>query len=451
MFRFDRIRAVYAVFLLCLSAALAGCSAADLEAMLPREAGGAVSSSPGEESAGRDRTMSSQGENETEDRRHPGDAPTDGEEGHPQGAGTGEEGLPQGTSAGEGQDVVKSVSLTKLPKYVFRTGDGHLLLLGDRVELMNLNTLETERCLEDTGLDFSFCDFGSCKFAAYQDEYLVVGQYLQMERDGNDNFYTSSEEPKLMMVRFSRSLEVLEVLKLEEVMGLKRGIDEYAFADRGTKLLCASLEGCFLYDLEKGDSISYPLEEEKLYGVSALGYMEAEDKVLFAAFYDDGSQDYLPVLGSMSSDGTNLQYEKRQTQEWGEIWCFRDFALIEDGRLYESGEKGKVFYYGADEKIREYVLADEYTSIQPSDTGKYFAVQSREWTEDGDSTGYTVRVYESESGQLIQTIDCPFTKTGQDAMLCQCIVSEETESVLLLFCDRETEENPRFQVVGMKR
>lgn len=424
-----------AVIFLSLSAVLAGCSEADFEAVL--------SPPPGEESDGKEISMPIWGED------------TDEKEGTPGRSGWGEGEEPtQSAEAGnrEGEEIprngVESVSLAELPRFVFQTGDGHLLLLGDRVELMNIHTFETERCLEDTGLDFSFRDFDSCRFAAGDDDYLVVGNYLRMEKEGDSHFMTSSEEPRLILVRFSRSLEILEVLNLGEAMELARGIDEYALDSRGTRLLCASLEGCFLYDLEKRERISYPMAEEKLFAVSSLGYMESEDRVLFTAFYDDGSRDYQHVFGSMNLDGANLQYEKKQTQEWGEeIWCFRNFALIEDGELYESGEKGKVFYCGADGKVREYILADEYTSVQPSETGKYFAVQSREWAEDGRSTGYTVRVYESESGRLIQTIDCPFSEAGEDTMLCQCIVSEERKSVLLLFCDRETEGKPRFQVV----
>lgn len=152
MFRIDRIRAVYAAALLSLSAALAGCSGADFEAMLSREAEEATSLSPGEEPVGQ--VISMQDEDGGEERRFSQSSGVSGGEGLPQDAGAGEvQGFPQGAA--------ESVSLTELPKYVFQTGDGHLLLLGDRVELMNINTLETERCLEDTGLDFSFHDFGS--------------------------------------------------------------------------------------------------------------------------------------------------------------------------------------------------------------------------------------------------------------------------------------------------
>lgn len=412
MFRFRGLRTVCAGALIGLTMLLTGCSGEDYEVLFLRDAEVIEEMPPstGEEAGGKEK---------------------------------------------EKEPSVEEVGFEKrgeLPQYVFQTGDGHLLLLGDRVELMNVNTLETERCLEDTELEFSFHDFVSCRFATCNEDYLVVGNYLQMEKEENSNFMTSSEEPVLMLVRFSRNLDILEVLNLNEVLGAARGIDKYALDRRGTRLFCASLDECFLYDLEKGERISYPLPEEKLYAVSALGYMEAEDRVLFTAFYDDGNgDDLLHVFGSMDSDGTNLQHEKKQTQEWGgEIWCFRDFALIEDGKLYESGEKGKVFYYGADGRMKEYVLADEYTSVQPSETGKLFAVQSREWAEDGNNIGYTVRVYESESGKLIQTIDCPLSKIGENAMLWQCIVSEERKSVLLLFCDRETRENPHFQVVKMK-
>ena len=149
----------------------------------------------------------------------------------------------------------------------------------------------------------------------------------------------------------------------------------------------------------------------------------------------------------MRLDGTDLEYEKKQTQEWGEIKCFENFALIEDGKWNETGEQASVFYYGTDKKIKQWLLADEYAAVHASETGKYFAVQSRDWDEAGNSTGYTVRVYTSDGGRLMQEISCPFSEIGQNTMLYECIVSERMEAVFLLLGDRETKSDVRFQVV----
>ena len=366
--------------------------------------------------------------------------------------------MPSSRETGGGQEASRSintyvsgesVSLSAFPEAVFQTNDGKLLLLGDKVILMNAATLETEICREVTGLDFSLQDVSSWKFAELEDEYLVMGNYLQRKWEEGENFsfYSSSEEPQLMLIRFSRDLERLETLNIGDAMGANRGMDKYDFICNGTKLLCSSMEGFFLYDLETGIHTIYPMEEALL-GIYAFGYMEATDRILFAAFYYDGTRpDSQCVLGSMRLDGTDLEYEKKQTQEWGEIKCFENFALIEDEKWNGNGEQASVFYYGADKKIQQWPLADEYAAVQASETGKYFAVQSKDWDEGGNSTGYTVRVYTSDGGRLMQEIPCPFSEIGQNTMLCECIVSEKMEAVFLLLCDRETKSDARFQVM----
>lgn len=343
----------------------------------------------------------------------------------------------------------ESVSLSSLPEAVFQTDDGKLLLLGDNVILMNAATLETEICREVTELNFSFQNMSSWEFAESEDEYLVMGNYLQMEKkeEGNFSFSSSSEEPQLMLIRFSKDLERLETLNIGEAMGANRGMSKFDFICNGTKLLCSSMEGFFLYDLETGIHTKYPMEEALL-NIYAFGYMESTDRILFAAFYNDGTRpDSQCVLGSMRMDGTDLEYEKKQTQEWGEIKCFENFALIEDGKWNGNGERASVFYYGADKKVQQWPLADEYATIQASETGKYFAVQSRDWDEGGNSTGYTVRVYTSDGGRLIQEISYSFSEIEQNTMLCECIVSENMEVVFLLLCDRETKSDVRFQIM----
>lgn len=427
----DRMRAGCAAFLLGWSAVLAGCSeGSGPEAAFPQgvevdvlsQAGGAEGKEPLSQGSGTGRDSGI-------DRKAPS-------------AQDGAETLRTSQSAGQ------RVSLEEPPSFVFRTGDGHLLLLGDGVSLMNVNTLEMDLVRKETGLDFSFRDFHSCKAVTVGDEYLVLGNYLKMKDLGN-GMASSDGQPQLKLVRFDKNLNVLETRDMGEVMGAKREIDKYGFLDGGTKLFCASLAEVFLYDLKTGKRTEYPLIEGKLNGVYYFGCIESVGKIVFVSPYDDGSRDCQQVLGSISLDGTDLQYETKERWEWGEIWGFDNFALLEDGKLHEHGEKGSAFYYGTDGKLKQYTLADEYAALQPSDTGKYFAVQSKDWTEDGKPTGYTVRVYESKSGRLAQEISCPFSEIGQDTMLWECIVSEEAGAVFLLMCDRETRGNARLQAVKL--
>lgn len=423
MLWFDKRNAGGLALLFCLSAVLSGCSGEGdfaVKSLQSIQTEVEIPASGGTEAPAQGKELSSPGQKDNSQE-------TSGSRKNP---------LPQ-----------ENLSLQELPQAVFQTNDGKLLLLGDKAILMDASTLETEICKEITGLAFSFQDINSCKFAESEEEYLVVGNLLKLEQIEGSSFFSSSEEPQMMLIRFSKSLDILETLNIGEAMGASRAIDKYSFIDKGTKLLCSSMEGFFLYELKTKNRTIYPLDES-LRGIYSFGYLGSQDKILFAGFYDDGTQaDYQCVLGSMGMDGKNLEYEKKQTHEWGEIKCFEDFALIEDAEWNESGERANLFYYGADGKLEEWLLADEYAGVQASETGKYFAVQSRDWAENGESTGYTVRLYASDGGGLLQEIPCPFSEIGQNTMLCQCIVSESAGAVFLLMCDRETEENPCFHVV----
>lgn len=347
----------------------------------------------------------------------------------------------------------EEISLEELPAYVFQTGDGHLLLLGDTAILMDQDSFETTARGDEGELEYSFKDFMSCKFYTVGEEYLVLGQYQKMEPAGGGGAFMisgSSEMPELRLIRFNRELKVLETLNFSEIAGLIDSyVESYELIDNGTKLLfCSHGGGLCRYDMKTGQRTAYSVASG-LKSMRSFGCLLGRNKILFTGSFDDGSGGSYPyTIGTMRPDGSEFQYEKKQTHTWGDVWCFDDFALIKDDETYYPGEKASAFYYGKDGEVKVYPLADEYATIQPSDKGNYFAVQSRTWGADGNSTGYTVRIYASHDGQLLQEIYCPLSEIGQNTMLYGCTVCEDTGKILLLLNDRETGKDARFRVIA---
>lgn len=351
---------------------------------------------------------------------------------------------------------LQELPLQEAPAHILQTKDGRLLMLGENAVLLDCKTLEIVERNDNLGLDFSFHNLHTCKLTCLENEYIVLGQLLTLQEVG-DGMFSSSEEPQLKLVRLGKTLEVLEVIDVDKLLGNDSVINNYELIDNGTKLLYDSGAGFFSYDMETKEHTTLvtpantPVEEAKLSRLLSFGYLSGKKQILFTSFYDDGiHSDLMRTIGSVMPDGTGLNYEKEETHFWGNVWCFDKFALIEDDDFHESGEKANVFYYDTSGNIHVYPLADEYTSIQPSDKGQYFAVQSKTWGADNSCTGYVIRIYSSHNGQPIQEIFCPFSEIGQNTVIANCVICEDTNRILILMYDRETKTNARFKIMEMK-
>lgn len=351
---------------------------------------------------------------------------------------------------------LQELSLQEAPAHILQTEDGRLLMLGENAALLDCKTLEIVEKNNNLGLDFSFHNFRTCKLTCLENEYIVLGQLLTLQKVG-DGMFSSSEEPQLKLVRLGKTLEVLEVIDVDKLLGNNSVINNYELIDNGTKLLYDSGTGFFSYDMETKEHTTLitpantTVKEARLSSLLSFGYLSEKKQILFTSFYDDGiHSDSMRTIGSVMPDGTGLNYEKEETHFWGNVWCFDKFALIEDGDFHESSEKANVFYYDTNGDIHVYPLADEYTSIQPSDKGQYFAVQSKTWGADNSCTGYVIRIYSSDSGQPIQEISCPFSEIGQNTVIANCVICEDTGRILILMYDRETKTNARFKIMEMK-
>lgn len=107
---------------------------------------------------------------------------------------------------------------------------------------------------------------------------------------------------------------------------------------------------------------------------------------------------------------------------------------------------GTAFYYDRYKELHVYSLADEYTGLQPSEKGNYFAVQSVAWSEDGRNMGYIVRIYASGSGRLVHEVPLPRTEIGENSVLSDCVICEDTGKLLMFLHDRGTDDNSHIKV-----
>lgn len=407
----------------------------------------------------------------------------DGSSGEPGEAGTFEgEQIPVGDSSSDsgivgaadpttagGSDSIANlspddVSLDDCPAYVFPAGDGQLLLAGKGLTLLDRNTLEIVKQNRDVGLDFNLSDLSPCRLTVLSEEYILLGNWIdlgEVQPLGNGTFFSvNSEEPELKMIRIGKDLQVIEAVTMNGIVGAERGISAFALAEQGTKLIFAEdFHGLYVYDRntkERSTCIEFykSLDDAKsgeISLISSIQYVGSTGQIYFTgSYYNSEKKDFPRTVGQVNMDGSGLSYEKEGVNAYGDLWCFDGFALIEDMEFREHGI-GTAFYYDRNKELQVYSLADEYTRLQPSEEGNYFAVQSVAWSEDGRNIGYIVRIYASKSGQLLQEISLPRTEIGENAVLSDCVICEDTGRILMFLHDRGTDENAHIKVVRFSK
>ena len=354
------------------------------------------------------------------------------------------------------------ISLDDCPEYVFSTGEGKLLLVGEGLTLLDCSTLEIVGQNRTPGLDFNLEDLRSCKLTVLEEEYILLGNWLdfgEAEALGDGTFMSvSNEEPELKMIRIGKDLHVTEAVTMNGTLGAERGISAFVLAEQGTKLIFSEdYHGLYVYDRNTGERSTciefYNSLEGKRTGgiasVTSVQYEEAAGQIYFTgSYYNSEKKDVMRTFGQVNMDGSELSYEKDGVNAYGDLWCFDCFALIEDMEFREHGI-GTAFYYDRNKGLHVYPLADEYTGLQPSEEGNYFAVQSVVWSEDGRNIGYTVRIYVSKSGQLMQEISLPRTEIGEDTALSECVICEGTGRILMFLHDRGTADNAHIKMESL--
>lgn len=369
-------------------------------------------------------------------------------------------------TAGESDSIVNpsrdDISLDDCPAYVFPAGEGQLLLVGEGLTLLDCNTLEIVAQNRDVGLDFNLGDLSSCRLTVLEKEYILLGNWIDLgeaQALGNGTFFSvSSEEPEFKMIRIGKDLQVMEAVTMNGIIGAEREISAFVLAEQGTKLIFAEeYHGLYVYDRntkERSTCIEFynslnGTESGGISLISSIQYVESTGQICFTgSYYNSEKKDFLRTVGQVNMDGSGLSYEKEGVNAYGDLWCFDGFALIEDMEFREHGI-GTAFYYDRNKERYVYSLADEYTGLQPSQEGNYFAVQSVAWSEDGRNIGYIVRIYASKSGQLLQEISLPRTEIGENTVLSDCVVCEDTGRILLLLHERGTNENAHIKVINL--
>ena len=359
--------------------------------------------------------------------------------------------------------TLDDISLDDCPDYVFPTGEGQLLLVGDGLTLLDCNTLEMVKKNRNLGLDFDLRDLSSCKLTVLEEEYILLGNWLDMgeaEALGNGTFMSvSSKLPELKMIHIGKDLQIMEVINMNEVLGTERDISAFVLVEQGRKLVFAEdYNGLYVYDRNTGkrsECIGFyhspkGTKDGGIGSVYSIQYAEAANQILFTGtYYDSKEKEYLGTVGKVNMDGSGLSYEKGGVNDYGALWYFDGSVLIEDMEFRGPGGVGTAFYYDRNKERHIYSLVDEYTGLQPSEEGNYFAVQSVDWSVDGKNIGYTVRTYALKSGQLIQEIPLPRTEIGEDTVLSKVVICEDPGRILMFLQDRGADDNAHIKAESL--
>lgn len=112
------------------------------------------------------------------------------------------------------------ISLDDCPEYVFSTGEGKLLLVGEGLTLLDCNTLEIVGQNRNPGLDFNLEDLLSCKLTVLEEEYILLGNWVdfgEAEALGNGTFMrVSEEEPEFKMTEKTPYYRNVSFVKAQE-------------------------------------------------------------------------------------------------------------------------------------------------------------------------------------------------------------------------------------------
>lgn len=297
----------------------------------------------------------------------------------------------------------QKIVLSEFSGTVNCVGNGELLLVGERVMLVDSCTLEVQRETENTAPFLV-----NPQADRYEDAYRLMG--------------TSSAEWFFTLVEYDRNLHVKQIIDIEEASASEREIMACKLIPEENKILYNNINGLYLFDISSGERKDLTQDGIFIYDFACL---KRKEGVLFIGSDDSGER----VLGMVSMDGERLQ-EENADHSWGELWTFGDYALIEEAELVGKEKEGLVFRYDVNEGIRSFPLTDsaENGNITTSCNGTYYA--TRTYMQD-DELRYVIRIYSSEDGSLIKELPLTYEEYGEDFRLMGYLICDDVSRIIL--------------------
>lgn len=270
--------------------------------------------------------------------------------------------------------------------------------------------------------------------------YAIVGQSVTKSSSGG--FAQDDSSPQFHAAIYDENL----LLKSDvEISGLVADgeflIDTEAIAvsSDGNRIAFATTQGITLYDCsnkKRSKLIDLTVENEKAHlgisGIEQIGFTNNEKSVAFKAQSLDVpavfNKPSFDTIGTVNIDGKGLTNKKPDGYEPKMLTCYPSRLLVAEDFKTASGHMMVIDNKSGEQKIHTLSDKKEGENIYGSDTGSYFA------SSVPSETGWTVRVYDTNSGKLVKKVD--ISNNGQelyginDPMLC-VLDDRKTCTVLL--------------------
>lgn len=312
----------------------------------------------------------------------------------------------------DAESDAKKKFLNDFSGYICYAGSEQLICLSDKVTLLNSQNFDVLNEIQGEDLGVSFYDFQNCEVYANENGYIIIGTVYDAQNSGT----------RLEMVEFSKELNNVKVINVEEWVGAEREIMAYKLIDDGRKILYSTMSGFYLYDSTCGKTTV--LDTGDVF-VLDFAFIESSNQILFMG-NDSNSE---RVLGRLTLGEKVSEAEIYESNLWGKIWSYSAGALIEEADVYGEEKTGRVFCYSTQDGIRQYPLTSkgESGSILLSCEGEYYATNTFVQNE-----GYILRIYSSDDGQLVCEYFMTYEKYGEKFRLNNILICESTNKIILV-------------------
>lgn len=180
-------------------------------------------------------------------------------------------------------------------------------------------------------------------------------------------------------------------------------LDGISFSKSGNKLAYATYSGLYTYDFEKDSKtkvIDLELEDSKaradIVVVEQVGIINEDTRIAFKAqtLSKVPEKPSYDTCGVVNVDGTELSNRTFDSLTCKQVTSYSDLLLLAEDPTIASGKLMVMETTNDKTKLHTLMNQEEGGNVTGSDGGQYFATSS------SNKDGFTIRVYNTETGQL---------------------------------------------------
>lgn len=358
-----------------------------------------------------------------------------------------------GSPSQSGEDMATPITVSQADwssiqgkiKGIYPAGGSKVLVLADQMSLYDLASGKVVATAKAPTLS-------TIRVLALDNGYAIVGQTILENSSGG--FLQSDSQFQFRAIIYDKDFILkseIDISKLVADGEFLNDTEAIAVSPDGNSIAFATMQGVTLYECpnkKRTKLIDLTGEDEKAYlGLSIIeqvGFTNNGRTIAFKAqSFDIPAIEGKPsfgTIGKIDIDGTGLVNQKTADFDAYEVSVYDSILLVAENFTAFSGRIMVVDNKFERQKI--YNLTDKKESkgvIYGSDNGHYFATSVLE------QTGWTIRVYETDSGNLVKKEN--ISNDGQelyginDPMIC---VLDDTKTCMVLLGHKQKDVSTKI-------